>query len=32
MSDTEGEDANDYHKRVGLFKFSQSLTRSMLGV
>jgi putative DNA primase/helicase len=32
ISDTVGEDANDYHKRVGLFKFTQSLTRSMLGV
>lgn len=32
MSDTVGEDANDYHKRVGLFKFTQSLTQSMLGV
>ena len=32
MSDTVGEDANDYHKRVGLFKFSQSLTRLMLAV
>jgi putative DNA primase/helicase len=32
ISDRVGEDANDYHKRVGLFKFTQSLTRSMLGV
>ena len=29
MSDTVGEDANDYHRRVGLFKFTQSLTQSM---
>jgi putative DNA primase/helicase len=27
MSDTEGEDANDFHQRVGLFKFSQSLQK-----
>jgi putative DNA primase/helicase len=26
MSDTVGEDANDFHMRVGLFKFTQSLT------
>ena len=32
MSDTVGEDANDYHKRAGLFKLTQSLTRSMLCV
>lgn len=31
MSDRVGEDANDYHRRVGLFAFSQSLTQSMLG-
>ena len=29
MSDTEGEDANDAHQRLGLFKFSQSMVRSM---
>jgi putative DNA primase/helicase len=32
MSDTVGEDANDYHRRVGLFKFSQGLTRCMVGL
>lgn len=32
ISDTVGEDANDYHRRVGLFKFSQSLTQSMRGL
>jgi putative DNA primase/helicase len=32
MSDTVGEDFNDYWKRVGMFKASQSLTRSMLSV
>ena len=31
LSDRVGEDANDYHQRVGLFGFTQSLTRSMLG-
>lgn len=31
MADREGEDANDYSRRVGLFQFSQSLTQSMLG-
>lgn len=30
MSDVEGEDANDTHRRLGLFKFSQSLTRSVV--
>jgi phage/plasmid primase-like uncharacterized protein len=29
MSDQVGEDANDAHQRLGLFKFSQSLTRSI---
>ena len=29
LSDRVGEDANDYHQRVGLFGFTQSLTRSM---
>ena len=29
MSDMVGEDANDYHQRVGLFKFSQSLGKSL---
>ena len=29
MSDKEGEDANDAHQRLGLFKFSQSMVRSM---
>jgi len=32
ISDQVGEDANDYHRRVGLFAFSQSLTHSMLGI
>jgi putative DNA primase/helicase len=32
MSDLEGEDANDYHRRVGLFGLSQSLTQSMLDI
>ena len=32
ISDRTGEDANDYHQRVGLFAFSQSLQRSMLGI
>lgn len=32
ISDTAGEDANDYHRRVGLFKFTQSLTQSMRGL
>lgn len=31
LSDRIQEDANDFHQRVGLFKFTQSLTRSMLG-
>jgi len=30
LSDLVGEDANDYHQRVGLFGFTHSLTRSML--
>lgn len=30
MSDRTGEDANDCHRRIGLFAFSQSLTQSML--
>jgi putative DNA primase/helicase len=30
ISDKVGEDANDYHQRLGLFAFTQSLT-SMLG-
>lgn len=30
LSDRVGEDANDFHQRVGLFRFTQSLTRSML--
>ena len=29
MSDVEGEDANDAHRRLGLFKLSQSMVRSM---
>jgi putative DNA primase/helicase len=29
MSDTTGEDADDALKRCGLFKFSQSLVKSM---
>jgi len=29
LSDRVGEDANDYHQRVGLFGFTQSLSRSM---
>lgn len=32
MSDREGEDANDCMKRLGLFQFSQSLTRSMFDI
>lgn len=32
MSDKVGEDANDFHQRLGLFELSQSLTRSMLGI
>jgi putative DNA primase/helicase len=32
ISDLEGEDANDYHRRVGLFAFSQGLNNSMLGI
>jgi len=32
ISDRVGEDANDYHRRAGLFNFSQSLTHSMLGI
>jgi len=32
MSDLEGEDANDCHRRIGLFAFSQSLTQSMLNI
>lgn len=32
ISDTTGEDANDFHRRRGLFKFSQSLTQSMRGL
>jgi phage/plasmid primase-like uncharacterized protein len=30
LSDRVGEDANDFHQRVGLFGFTQSLTQSML--
>lgn len=29
LSDVVGEDANDTHQRVGLFKFSQSLVKSL---
>jgi putative DNA primase/helicase len=29
MSDTQGEDADDALKRLGLFRFSQSLVKSM---
>lgn len=32
MSDREGEDCNDYHRRVGLFGLTQSLTQSMLNI
>jgi hypothetical protein len=32
MSDLAGEDANDYHRRVGLFGLTQSLTQSMLNI
>ncbi len=32
LSDREGEDANDYCNRVGLFQFSQSLTQLMLNI
>ena len=30
ISDRVGEDANDYHQRVGLFKFTQSLNKSIM--
>jgi putative DNA primase/helicase len=29
MSDRVGEDANDYHQRLGMFEFTQSLTRTL---
>lgn len=32
LSDRVGEDANDTHRRIGLFGFTQSLTRSMQDV
>jgi putative DNA primase/helicase len=32
LSDRVAEDANDFHQRVGLFGFTQSLTRSMQNV
>jgi putative DNA primase/helicase len=32
ISDQVGEDANDAHNRMGLFEFSQSLTRSMFDI
>lgn len=32
ISDTVGEDANDTHQRLGLFKFSQALVKSMSGL
>lgn len=32
ISDKVGEDANDFHQRLGLFELSQSLTRSMLNI
>jgi putative DNA primase/helicase len=32
ISDQVGEDANDYHRRVGLFGLTQSLTHSMLNI
>lgn len=32
MSDRVGEDANDCHRRIGLFEFSQSLTQSMFDI
>jgi putative DNA primase/helicase len=32
MSDRVGEDANDAHRRIGLFEFSQSLTQSMFDI
>ena len=32
MSDRVGEDANDTHRRIGLFEFSQSLTQSMFDI
>jgi len=31
ISNVEGEDANDCERRIGLFSFTQSLTRAMLG-
>jgi len=32
LSDRTKEDANDFHQRLGLFQFTQSLTRSMQNV
>ena len=32
MSDREGDDCNDFHRRVGLFGLTQSLTQSMLDI
>lgn len=32
ISDRTGEDANDYHRRVGLFAFSQNIQDSMLKI
>jgi len=32
LSDRVGEDANDTHRRIGLFQFTQSLTQSMQDV
>jgi putative DNA primase/helicase len=32
ISDQQGEDANDYHRRLGLFALSQSHTHSMLDI
>jgi putative DNA primase/helicase len=29
MSDRTGEDANDFHMRVGMFQFTQSLTHTI---
>jgi len=32
LSDTVGEDFNDYHMRVGLFKASQGLKKFLMNV
>jgi putative DNA primase/helicase len=30
ISDVEGEDGNDYHRRMGLFRFSQGLASKLI--